>query len=205
MIRAAGLLKIRQMAADASCRRSRVFAAGMASHAIERCVHTSQCETRKFRVIKSHALPIVNRVAVLALSRKSCRYVVGRSCLLERSLMAGVALNRQALELSHCFALVTVRAIQASMTAHQREPVVVLFRALGDQAPALYRVTLFTVRAHLPAMNVSMAIGAIAAHVREDWLGVTLGTGNPLVLAAERIFGCVVIEFRNRSNGLPSH
>jgi hypothetical protein len=25
------------------------------------------------------------------------------------------------------------------------------------------------------------------------------------VLAAQRILGCVVIEFRNRSNGLPSH
>jgi hypothetical protein len=54
-------------------------------------------------------------------------------------------------------------------------------------------------------MNVGMAIGAIRPHIREDWLGVTLGTGNTLVLAAQRIFRGVVIKFRNRSNGLPSH
>jgi hypothetical protein len=91
------------------------------------------------------------------------------------------------------------------MTSYQREPVVMLFCALGYQAPTLYRVTLFTARTHLPAMNVGMAIGAIRPHIREDWLGVALGTGNTLVLAAQRIFGCIVIEFRNRSNGLPSH
>ena len=80
-----------------------------------------------------------------------------------------------------------------------------LFRALGDQAPALDGVTLFTVRSHLPAMNVSMAIGAIGPHVCKDRLGVTLGAGNRLVLAAQRILGCVVIELRNCSNGLPSN
>jgi len=80
-----------------------------------------------------------------------------------------------------------------------------LFCALGDQTPALYLVTLFAVRAHLPPMNVRMAIGTVGPHVCEDGLGVALGTGNPLMLAAQRILGCVVIEFRNRSNGLPPH
>jgi hypothetical protein len=46
--------------------------------------------------------------------------------------MAGVALNREPLELSYCFALVTVRTIQARMASHQWEPVVMLFCALGD-------------------------------------------------------------------------
>jgi len=81
----------------------------------------------------------------------------------------------------------------------------VLFCALGDQTPTLYRVTLFTARAHLPAMNVGVAIGAIGPHVCENGLSVTLGTGNSLVLAAQLVFGCVVIELRDRSNGLPSH
>ena len=54
-------------------------------------------------------------------------------------------------------------------------------------------------------MNVSMAIGTVGSHVREDRLGVTLGTGNSLVLAAQRILGCVVVEFWNRPNRLPSH
>ena len=80
-----------------------------------------------------------------------------------------------------------------------------LFCALGDQAPALYGVTLFTARTHLTAMNVGMTIGAVGSHVREDWLGVTLGAGNSLMLAAERIFCGVVIELGNCPNGFPSH
>ena len=102
--------------------------------------------------------------------------------------MAGVALNRESLKLSYCFALVTVRAIQSSMTANQREPVVMLLGALGDRGPALYGVTLFAVCAHLAAMNIGMAIGTVGPHVREDWLGVTLRTGNALVLTSQRIF-----------------
>lgn len=54
-------------------------------------------------------------------------------------------------------------------------------------------------------MNVSVTIGAVGSHVRENWLGVALGAGNPLVLAAKRVFSCVVIKLGNRSNGLPSH
>jgi hypothetical protein len=103
--------------------------------------------------------------------------------------MAGIALNRQALELSDSLALVTVRAIQARMATHKREAVVMLFRPLGDEAPTLYGVTLFTARTHLPAMNVGVTIGAVGSHVREHWLGMALGTRNPLVLAAQRILG----------------
>ena len=118
MIRVAGFLEVRQVAADTCGESSFVLASRVASHAIQCCVHTSQCESRKSRVIKFHALPVVDRVAILALRRKSCRNVVGILCLLKRSLMAGVALNRQALELPDCFALVTVRAIQARVAAH---------------------------------------------------------------------------------------
>jgi hypothetical protein len=67
VIRAASLLEIRQMAADASGGRSRVLPSRVTSYAIQRRVHTSQCESRKFRVIKSHALPVVDRVAILTL------------------------------------------------------------------------------------------------------------------------------------------
>ena len=156
-------------------------------------------------MIKSHALPVVDGVAILALRRKTCRHVVRRGGLLERFLMAGVAHNRQPLELPHGGALVTVGAVQARVTSYQWEPVVMFFCALGDQAPAFYRVTLFAVRAHLPAMNVSVTIGAVGSHVRENWLGVALGTGNPLVLAAKWVFSRVVIKLGNRSDGLPSH
>ena len=62
-------------------------------------------------MIECHVLPVDDRVACLALSRKSRSQVVGRSRLLKRPLMAGVALDGKALKLSDGFALVTVRAI----------------------------------------------------------------------------------------------
>ena len=118
MIGVAGLLKIRQVAAHARRRSSFVLATCVASHTIQGRVHSRKRKSRKPRVIKSHALPVADGVAVLALCGKSSRNVVRRSCLLERTLMAGVALNRKALELSHRFALVTVGAVQPGMPPH---------------------------------------------------------------------------------------
>ena len=94
VIRAAGFLKIQQVAADASSRGARVFASRVASRAIQSCVHACKSEARNFCVIEFHALPVTDRVTVLALRRKSCRYVVWRSSLLERSLMTGITLYR---------------------------------------------------------------------------------------------------------------
>ena len=184
VIRVAGFLKIWQVAADASGGSSRVFAARVTSHTIQGCVHSGERESRELRVIKSDALPVVDRMAILALRRESGGNVVGRSGLLERLLMTGVALNRESLKLSYCCAFMTVRAIQARMTGHQWETVVMLPCELVDDAPAFYVMTLFTVPAHLPAMDVGMTIGAVSSHVREHRLGVTLGTGNSLMLAA---------------------
>ena len=49
-----------------------------------------------------------------------------------------------------------------------------------------------------------MAIGALASHVGENGLGMTVGTADSLVEAAQREFCRVVIEFRNRANRLPA-
>ena len=67
VIRVAGFLKIRQVASDASGRSSRVLAARVASHAIQGRVHAGEREAGELGVIKSHALPVVDRVAILAL------------------------------------------------------------------------------------------------------------------------------------------
>ena len=77
VIRIAGFLKIRQVAADARSGSSRVLAACVTSHAIHCRVHSRKRESRKLRMIEFHALPVIDRVAVLALRRESGRYVVG--------------------------------------------------------------------------------------------------------------------------------
>ena len=77
VIRVAGFLKIRQVAADARSRSSLVLAACMTSHAIQRRVHSRKRESRKLRMIEFHALPVIDRVAILALRRKPYCHVVG--------------------------------------------------------------------------------------------------------------------------------
>lgn len=93
VIRIVGLLEVRQMAADAGRKCSFVFATSMASDAIKRRVHSRERESRDLRVIKPHALPVIDRVALLARRRKSRGHVVWRSGLLKRFLMAGIALD----------------------------------------------------------------------------------------------------------------
>jgi hypothetical protein len=81
-------------------------------------MHSGKREARKFQVVKFRALPVVYRMTLLALRWKSCCDVIGRSCLLEGSLVAGVTLNGETLKLSHRCALVTVRAVQSGMAAY---------------------------------------------------------------------------------------
>jgi len=80
----------------------------------------------------------------------------------------------------------------------------VLIDLLDRNVPALDRVTLFAVRAHLPLVNVSVAIGTLRSHVAEHRLRVALRAAHAFVHAAQRILRGVVIEFRNSPDGLPS-
>lgn len=200
----AGFLKVRQVAADAGGGRPGVFPSRVTSRAIQRGMHSGKSKARCFQVIECHILPVVDRVACLALSRKSRADVVGRSRLLERPLMAGVTLDGKALKLSDRFTPVTIRAIQSGVTTHQGKAIVVLFYSLVNDAPTLHGVTLFAIRAHLPAVDISVAIGAVRASVGEDGLGMALRAGDPLVQATQRVAGCIVIKFRNGPDGFPS-
>ena len=60
------------------------------------------------------------------------------------------------------------------------------------------------IRAHLPAMNIGMAIRAFGAHIRKHRLRVTRRAGNICVQAAQRILRFAVIKFWNRPNRFPS-
>lgn len=119
--------------------------------------------------------------------------------------MTGIALDGQALELADGFAFVAIHAIQAGVASDQRKAVFMLPDRLKNDAPALHRVTGFAVRAHLAAMDISMAIRTMNSGVRENHLGVTLGAGHILVQPAQRILRFIVIEFRNGADRLPSH
>lgn len=89
------------------------------------------------------------------------------------------------------------------MSADQREAVLVLADGLHGNSPSLYAVALLTIRAHLPAVEVGMAIGALPANIAEHKAGVTLTTGNALVHSTQRVFRLIMVEFRTASDRLP--
>lgn len=70
--------------------------------------------------------------------------------------------------------------------------------------PALDGVTLGAVGAHLAAMNVGVAVGAIFADVGENRLDVALRAWDFFVHAAQRVFRLVVIKLGNDADGAPS-
>ena len=73
----------------------------------------------------------------------------------------------------------------------------------GD-IPALHRVALLAVGAHLPPVNIGVAVGAILPDIRKHRLHVALHAFHLLVHAAQRITGLVVIEFRHCFHRAPA-
>jgi hypothetical protein len=96
-------------------------------------------------------------------------------------------------------------ARNGGVSAKQRETILVILYLLGRNIPAFYRVTLFAIRTHLPAMNVCVAIGAILSNIGKDRLYVTLNTEHFFVHAAQRIVRLIVIELRNGADRTPAH
>lgn len=94
MIGVAGFLEIRQMATHTCRRRPLIFPSCMTGRALQRSVHARQGKSSEPQVIEHDALPVVNGVALLALSRETGGHVVGRGGLLERFLVTRIALDR---------------------------------------------------------------------------------------------------------------
>ncbi len=94
--------------------------------------------------------------------------------------------------------------MHGSVRAEQRKTILVIFYLLCRNIPALHGVALRAIGAHLPLVNVRVALFAILANIGEHGLDVTPNAFDFFVQAAQRITCFVVIEFRNRANGLPA-
>ena len=108
------------------------------------------------------------------------------------------------MELANGSALVAGIAFDDGVRANQREAVLVFAHRLQRNHPAVHAVASLALGSHLPAMDVSMAVGALVADVGENGIDVALLAGHVLVHATQRIFGLVMIEFRDAANGLPA-
>ena len=84
-------------------------------------------------------------MALFAGARKTRRNMVRPRCLLICCRVAGVALEREALELSDGGTFVAVVALQRGVPAHKRKPVLVISNSLQCHLPALHGVAAFTI------------------------------------------------------------
>jgi len=89
------------------------------------------------------------------------------------------------------------------MRPQQRKAILVILYLLNRDIPPLHCMALFTIRPHLAAVDVRVAIRAILSHVREYGLYVTLHAFHFFVHSAERIICFVVVEFGHSADGTP--
>lgn len=95
-------------------------------------------------------------------------------------------------------------AVQRGVRSEQREPVIMLPDLLCLKFPALYRMTLLTIRSELPPVQIRVAIGAARARFCEDEAGMALRAIDLHMHSAQGVGSAVVIEFRNTANRLPT-
>ncbi len=90
------------------------------------------------------------------------------------------------------------------MHPEKRKAVLVILDLLRRNLPAKNAVALCTVRAHLPAVDVSVTILAVFPDIRKHRFDMALRALHFFVHPAKRILRLVVIELRNRTNRAPS-
>ena len=199
-----GLLIVRHVAAYAVCRGSLEPSANVAGRAGQGRVHARQGKAGEFQVIKFHAEPCIHVVAFLA-GRREPGADVGRTCGFLKILgVAGITFRRHSGEITQSPIFVARIAVNRGMGTHQRETVVVVLDRLDRNVPPVHAVALFTARAHLAAMDIGVALGALRPHVRKYRLDMTLGAHYPLMHSAQGKLGLIVIKFGNAPDRFPS-
>lgn len=161
-------------------------------------VPVRQLESRR-AVIEFCSQPTVKTVTALTIRGRKygwIRLVRRIRGVLPILQVAGIALCRQSEINARRRALVAFRAIYRGMCPQKRESVLVILQLLRCHIPALNRVALCAVRSELPPVDVSVAVRAILAHIRENWLYVAQSASHLLVHPAQWVRGLVVIEFR---------
>lgn len=117
--------------------------------------------------------------------------------------MTGNASCGETLELSNRRALVTIVALHGCVGSQQWKAVLVILHLLDGNIPSLHRMTLRAIRAHLSLVHIGVTVLAVLAHIRENGFHMALRALHFFVHTAQGILGLVVIELKNRTDGLP--
>ena len=111
--------------------------------------------------------------------------------------------RRQPLELSDSRTLVAVVTLYSGVGSQQGKPILVILHLLHGDIPALHRVAIRAIRAHLVLVHVGVAVPAILGYIGENRFHVALRALHFLVHAAQRIFSFAVVKLRNCFDGPP--
>ena len=204
MVGVLGAVEIFQMATDAVGRRALVLSAHVAGRTVEAGVGAGERKARQGAMVKASAGPGVGRMALLALRREAKRRVAECLGVQVRTHVAADAVGGQALKLPGGAPLMARIAISDGVRADQREPVGVVAHRFQRYHPAVHGMAPLALRSHLAAVNVGMAVGALASDVGEHGVAVALHAGHVFVHATQGIARFVVVEFWNAPDRLPS-
>src|SRR6266436_3024412 len=126
-------------------------------------------------MIEVSAKPSGNGMTLLAGMWEPGCEVVGGCCLLIGGGVAGIALERESLELTNCGALVATVARQRCVPADQRKPVLMIPNSLKRDLPALRGMAPFAIGTQLPTVDIGVAVSALCASICKHQLCVALG------------------------------
>ena len=168
-------------------------------------VQSNQREARG-RMVELGGKPAVGAVAALArlLGKFGDRGMGWVSRAVEVFLMAAEALCRHGGERCQRATFMAIVAGRGGVRAGQREAVHMHVDLRDVHLPAPDGVTVFAGARQFAAVNVGVAVGTLIADIGEHHLGMAVRACHPLVQAAERKLGLVVIELRHRADLLPS-
>jgi len=205
VLRIRGLLPGRQVAtrmpAIGGCNLQVVVVAHVAVQAGNIRVSVRQRKTDWRRGVIDHdSGPAVECMTALAGLWELSRDVVGHTAAHRLRLLVVLQVTRgtggrEPLELADRRTLVTILTLHRRMRPQQREPVLVILYLLHGDIPALHRVALRAIRAHLSLVHVGMAILAVLPHIRENRLHMALRALHFFVHAPQR--GRVTVLTRN--------
>lgn len=124
--------------------------------------------------------------------------------LLEVAQMARGAGDREALVLADGRTLMAILTQNSGVRPEKRKAVIVTANLLHGDVPAGKGVALLAIGTELSAMDISVAIRAVFADVREHRLSVALDAFHFVVQAAQRVTCFAVIEFDVGAERSPS-
>lgn len=177
----------------------------MALSAIGLSVGARQRKARQRIMIEARVLPLIDRVACLALERYARRRMVKASRAGVVLLVAGYALGAESGVGSGGGSGVARCALHRRMCPHQRKAIAVLANLANGLVPTLHRVAVLAACAKLIAVDIGVAISALDAHIRKRQAAVTVIAAHILVHAAQWVRGLsIVVELGNGANRPPA-